>query len=488
MDPGQWSTSAIQQQHDKTTGQSEHEITTTSQSVTGNTEHAEFLLDVPDTMNSQLLGSDGPHNSLGALLSHHSLGNGQSPHLVETTTHADCTTNFFEESAMQAGRWLQPQSVHTQSHSYALPPSEQVNWLSTIDDIQPAQALTGTPGDSMFEVSSMMSSIQGHHPLPGSYMLPGANASTPGYGTPFETFGGSTVLRQASQITPITNHGLGPCSSSYDAWSMMLQPQATVNVPAFGTFTHEPDPFTAGNQLPCSSLVYQDLQQPQQSMATLPLTPASFNALDNWSVQQESSSFFNAPIQYPDISQQLHVQGSFEDIHLPFGSSYMPGPSGFDGFQTMVGQTTQSGFHQDTDSIDQTANASYPEFFQLPVTANNDGLHIHNGNVTAFVTPSKRLAIEDVSYGVVQASTSLSQKRQCRMQDDIRGSRKPTIDLSSIDEYVNPVIERKRALERRKTQKRTRKVNEKVAKACFVCQRLKEKVTMATLHFLLILH
>jgi hypothetical protein len=471
---------AVHQQHGDNPGQAYEEVNTALQP---STTYGGYPPDRWDMINPRLLDLDDSHNPTAALQPHQSLDYGQSSRFLEVTSYTDHTDFSLHESGMQTGEGFSPQS--TQYSSHALPPPELVDWQSTMGQNPLAQELMGVPEEHAFQSSSVINSTHNHHIFPDSYMLPGTGASSTGYGTSFDTFSGSRFFDQALSIGPIANNDYNSFSSNYNNWSIIFPPQTITNVSNFNTFNPELFSSTASNELPYSEFEGQTpqiLQPPMiESLFTLPLS----DALGHWSEthHQENSCNSITPTQYPQSSQLFCPLGFDDMLSIPPGDPYRSGHAAVQASQSMAAQSSESGFHQSINLMNQETNGPYSEYNPSAAPAYHAELHNHNDNVAVSVPPPRRLAIEDVSRQTARKSSILAQQRQVPTQDEALESNKPGINLNSMIEYVNPVIEHERERERRKIQKRTHKVkNGKVDRACFICQFKNRKVPNLMLH------
>jgi hypothetical protein len=429
MYPGRFSMGTMQQQrqqHEDTPGQTYQEVNTAFQYDFGYTEYPPELSD-PTT--AELLDLENPHLSMAAPQFYHSLDYGQSSHFLETAKYANDMAAPFLGSDMQAGggEWFQPQLNQLSDH--VLQPQEQMDWQTTTEGGQTAKESGATlVYDLAFEDGSVTDSMFGSYTFANSHMLPAADASTSGYGIPFDIIGVPAAFDQASRITPVNDNDQCSYHANYNTWPMIQQSQTTASVSAFDTFAHEPTPITANTNFSYDGLGDQALRLQHSSMEALVVRSVSSNISGNWpgAGHQKLSSYFDVPTQHPKSSQQFYAQDPVKMPFIPSGGPCTPDPS-VDAYQSMLAQSKQS-----------------------------------SGRKTC------------------QTSTTLSEKRHSsRIDRTIRYTR-PKVDMSHVHHYVNPTFER----ECRGSQKKKRKVDKKADRACFICRIHHRRVLITMSHFI----
>jgi hypothetical protein len=466
MEQGQCSLSASHQHYNTRTDQAGEEVNIAPPFGT-----VYPLEDLSSLISSQLPNLGNPYSSMATLQLEHFADCTPPSYMLNTTAYIDPTIFSPSYHATQIGEVPHQQLATSPSH--ASKPQEQMNWHHTTRDDLPAGELTQMIKEGhVFEDLSEINSTHDSYTYVNRYILADTGTSTYGSNVAYDTFGAPAAFDQDSQMTSIIHDEADSYGMNYNAESRQLPSHVTCGSSVEPSLLISCDKFLYSN--PGHQLV--------NSQEVLPSRSFSFNVATGLPGTGEQALPFCSleTAEHTNFSHKSYTQDPVRLSYPPQMNPYTSMPSDVNGYHKMAAQSDQLEFHQGTRPPDHHAiERSFPIHPSSPVDAQFASSHKDTHNeiaVSAFST--HQLAIKDASHKASQASTYLPEQRHGHKKNRVtKPSNNTGADLSKMYQYINPVIDR----ERRAIQKKTRKVNEKLDRACFICKMGHRKVLVIVL-------
>jgi hypothetical protein len=433
-----------------------------------------YPLDLSSLISSQLPNLGNPYSFVVTPQLDQSSDCTPSSYLLNTTAYIDPTIFSPNYHAIQSGEVPLP--------SHASKPQEQMNWHHTTrGDLPAGEVMQMIKEGPVFGFSSSINSTREPHTYVDPYILADTGTSTHGSNVAYDTFDALTTFDQDSQMTSIIDNEANSYDMHYNAESRQLPSHVIGDGSVVNTLIQE-----TSLLMSCDEFLYSNPEhQPVNSQEVPASRSFSFDvATGSPAIGEQALPFCSLePAEHTDFPHKSYTQDPVGLPYLPQMNPYTSMPSVFSGHYKMAAQSNQLEFHEGTRPPDHHAiEVSLPIHPRLSADAQYARSHKDTQNDIAFSALSThQLAIKDVGHKASQVSTYLPEQRHGHKKNRLTKSSNNTgADLSKIYQYINPAIDR----ERRAIQKKTRKVHEKLDRACFICKMGHRKVLVIVLYFI----